>query len=124
MALSLSLSGFPMMSSRFKHCWIQSKKQKGVNLGDTVKAFHMSVWNQQVRIQPVLSVLVATLTGFAVTVFGHSIIVEVWKWRTRSPSSSNQRQGPDRLTENADQFQTDPHHHASGMGDVEAIHGG
>ncbi|KAF5471796.1 hypothetical protein F2P56_008563 [Juglans regia] len=77
-----------------------------------------------VRIQPVLSVLVATLTGFAVTMCGHSIIVEVWKWRTRSSSSSNQRQGPDRLTENADQFQTDPHHHASEMGDVEAIHGG
>ncbi|XP_042944756.1 uncharacterized protein LOC122278641 [Carya illinoinensis] len=82
------------------------------------------------RIQPVLSVLVATLTGFAVKMCGHSIIVEVWKWRTSSPSSPNQRQGsldviqPDRLPENADQVQTDPHHYASEMGDVEAIHGG
>lgn len=90
----------------------------------------MSIWGHQVHIKSVPTVLVATLTGFAVTMCGHSIIVEVWKWRTMSLSSSNQRQSslevrqPDRLPENGDQFQTDPQDHASERGDVEAIHGG
>lgn len=79
---------------------------------------------------------------------GHSVLVEIWNWRKRRHSESNQHGSqevaqPDQSTETADQSQTNPHHHvsergdeliadqsqtdpghhASVRGDVEAIHG-
>ncbi|XP_062167676.1 uncharacterized protein LOC133873897 isoform X2 [Alnus glutinosa] len=103
-----------------------------------------------VHIQSVVSVLIATLAGFGVTMCGLSVLVEFWNWRKRLLSQSNQQHGsqeevaqPDQSTETADQSQTDPHrhvsetgdeliaeqsltdprHHVSERGDVEAIHG-
>ncbi|KAG7964466.1 hypothetical protein I3843_09G172500 [Carya illinoinensis] len=105
---------------RRKYVWVYAAIQFGL----VVLFGHL--FYSLVHIQSVLSVLIATLVGFGVTMCGHSILVEVCKWR-RSLSQSNQQQGsqevtqPDQLPETADQFQVDPHHHVSGRGDVEAI---
>lgn len=83
----------------------------------------MFVWDLQVHIQSVLSVLIATLAGFGVTMCGQSVLVEFCNWRKRSLSQSNQQHGsqevaqPDESTETADQSQTVPHHHVSERGD-------
>ncbi|KAB1223878.1 hypothetical protein CJ030_MR2G000508 [Morella rubra] len=82
-----------------------------------------------VHIQAVLAVLVATLAGFGVTMCGHSILVEIWKWRKRQSSSSNQQQSTqegtqtDRSPESADQSRSDPHHRGIERVNVEAMQG-
>uniref|UniRef100_A0A2N9FCA9 RING-CH-type domain-containing protein n=1 Tax=Fagus sylvatica TaxID=28930 RepID=A0A2N9FCA9_FAGSY len=82
-----------------------------------------------VHIQAVLSVLIAALAGFGVTMCTHSVFIEIWNWRKRCLSRSNQNHGspegtqPDRSSETAHQFQTDPHPHESERGDVEVVHG-
>jgi hypothetical protein len=89
----------------------------------------MFVWDLQVHIQAVLSVLIAALAGFGVTMCTHSVFIEIWNWRKRCLSRSNQNHGspegtqPDRSSETAHQFQTDPHPHESERGDVEVVHG-
>jgi len=92
----------------------------------------MFVWDLQVHIQSVVSVLIATLAGFGVTMCGLSVLVEFWNWRKRLLSQSNQQHGsqeevaqPDQTGDEliADQSLTDPRHHVSERGDVEAIHG-
>lgn len=44
--------------------------------------------------QGVLSVLLATFTGFGVTMCGNSILVEALKWRRELRARANQQQGP------------------------------
>ena len=90
--------------------------------------FHISVWDLQVRVQAVLSVLIAALAGFGFTMCTHSAIVEARNWRQRRLSQSNQQRGsqeetqPGRSSETALQFETDPHHRESERGDREVIH--
>ena len=49
--------------------------------------------------QGVLSVLLATFTGFGVTMCANSILVEVLKWRREWRARSNQQQGSVEATE-------------------------
>jgi len=48
----------------------------------------------QVRVQAVLSILLATFAGFGVVMSGSSILVEIYRWRRRLQALSEQRQGP------------------------------
>lgn len=43
--------------------------------------------------QPVLAILLATFTGFGVTMCGASILMEILKCRRRSLAQSNQQEG-------------------------------
>ncbi|GMN39123.1 hypothetical protein TIFTF001_008356 [Ficus carica] len=66
------------------------------------------------HMQGVLSVLLATFTGFGVTMCGNSILVEVLKWKRRWHARRNQRRDSQEVTEpdqqpaNPEQMQTNP----------------
>lgn len=91
--------------------------------------------------QGVLSVLLATFTGFGVTMCGNSILVEVLKWRRRWLARVNQTRGSQEVAEpnqprgsqevtepnqppaNSEQAQTYPEPRESNQGDSDAIRG-
>lgn len=71
-----------------------------------------------IRMQAVLSVLLATFTGFGLTMCGNSIIIEALRWRERWLSWSNQ-QHPNQ----PQQTQTNPQQLENEIEGAEATHG-
>uniref|UniRef100_A0A803NQ39 RING-CH-type domain-containing protein n=1 Tax=Cannabis sativa TaxID=3483 RepID=A0A803NQ39_CANSA len=110
---------------RRKHVWIYACIQFGL----VVLSAHLLY--SLLHMQGVLSVLLATFTGFGVTMCGNSILVEISKWRRQRRSQENQQQASvetsqmDQLPATPPQIQTnnpnldENHRH----GDSEAIHG-
>ncbi|PRQ43526.1 putative aminoacyltransferase, E1 ubiquitin-activating enzyme [Rosa chinensis] len=78
-----------------------------------------------IHMQAVLSVLLATFTGFGVTMCGNSIIIEALEWRERWLSRSNQQHGTPAVTQpnQPQQTQTNPRQLENEIQGAEAIHG-
>ncbi|KAK7355512.1 hypothetical protein VNO80_14769 [Phaseolus coccineus] len=72
---------------RRNHVWIYATVQFCL----VVLAGHL--FFSLVRMQAVLAILLATLTGFGVVMCGTSVLMEILKWRRRSLAQSNQQQG-------------------------------
>ncbi|PON69278.1 Zinc finger, RING-CH-type [Parasponia andersonii] len=70
---------------RRKHVWIYASVQFGL----VVLSAHLLY--SLLHMQGVLSVLLATFTGFGVTMCGNSILVEVLKWRRGRRARANQQ---------------------------------
>ncbi|XP_004304420.1 PREDICTED: uncharacterized protein LOC101308698 [Fragaria vesca subsp. vesca] len=78
-----------------------------------------------IHMQAVLSVLLATFTGFGVTMCGNSIIIEALRWRERCLSRSNQRHGTAAVTQpnQPQQTETNPQHLENEIEGAEAVRG-
>ncbi|XP_062117221.1 uncharacterized protein LOC133831068 [Humulus lupulus] len=109
---------------RRKHVWIYACIQFGL----VVLSAHLLY--SLLHMQGVLSVLLATFTGFGVTMCGNSILVEISKWR-RERTRANQQQASveaaqmDQLPATPQQTQTNNHNHDEnhGVGDPDTISG-
>ncbi|XP_027910131.1 uncharacterized protein LOC114169263 [Vigna unguiculata] len=86
LGLLSSMTSSTMVKSRF--IWIYASVQFAM----VVLFAH--IFYSVVRVQAVLSILLATFAGFGVVMSGSSILVEFYRWRRRSQASSEQRQGP------------------------------
>lgn len=77
--------------------------------------------------QAVLSVLLATFTGFGVTMCGNSIFVEVLRWRRAWVARSNQQRSSEEMTqldqspEIPNENQMNSSHNGNEGGNIEAI---
>lgn len=129
MGLLASITATTMV--RRKYVWIYASVQFGL----VVMSAHLLY--SLLHMQGVLSVLLATFTGFGVTMCGNSILVEVLKWKRRWHARRNQRRDSQEVTEpdqqpaNPEQMQTNPQPlnpqplnpqpHESNQGETEAI---
>lgn len=93
------------------------------NTGDSPS--YLFLLGLQIRMQAVLSVLLATFTGFGVTMCGNSIIIEALRWRERWLSWSNQQHGTLAVTHpNQPQHtRTNPQQLENEIESTEASHG-
>ncbi|WVZ02733.1 hypothetical protein V8G54_023539 [Vigna mungo] len=85
LGLLSSMTSSTMVKSRF--IWIYASVQFAM----VVLFAH--IFYSVVRVQAVLSILLATFAGFGVVMSGSSILVEFYRWRRRL-QASEQRQGP------------------------------
>lgn len=78
------------------------------------KCLYMYVWNLQLRVEAVLSVVVATVAGFGGTMVGTCVLVGLFKGMGRRQPRSNRHQGSQevqqlhQLPETAHTPETDP----------------
>ncbi|KAF3442846.1 hypothetical protein FNV43_RR16764 [Rhamnella rubrinervis] len=107
--------------ARRKYVWVYATIQFGL----VVLSAHLLY--SLLHMQAVLSVLLATFTGFGVTMCGYSILVEVLRWRRTWVAQSNQQrtsqemtqldQSPEILNEN----QMNPNQTGNEEGNIEAV---
>ncbi|EXC16232.1 hypothetical protein L484_024404 [Morus notabilis] len=121
MGLLASITATTMV--RRKYVWIYASVQFAL------VALSAHLLYSLLHMQGVLSVLLATFTGFGVTMCGNSILVEVLKWRRRCLARVNQTRGSQEGTEpnqppaNLEQAETYPEPRESNQGDSDAIRG-
>ncbi|KAK7257719.1 hypothetical protein RIF29_31892 [Crotalaria pallida] len=90
LGLLSSMTSSTMVKSRF--IWIYASFQFAL----VVLFAH--IFYSLVRVQAVLSILLATFAGFGVVMSGSSILVEVFRWRRRLQALSEQQHGPQLIT--------------------------
>ncbi|KAK7312562.1 hypothetical protein VNO77_36506 [Canavalia gladiata] len=91
LGLLSSMTSSTMVKSRF--IWIYASVQFAL----VVLFAH--IFYSLVHVQAVLSILLATFAGFGVVMSGSSILVEFFRWRRRLQALSEQRHGPQPMTQ-------------------------
>ncbi|KAF7805581.1 putative E3 ubiquitin-protein ligase MARCH10 isoform X1 [Senna tora] len=91
LGLLSSMTSSTMVKSRF--IWIYASAQFALVVL-FAHIFYSLVRFPNVRVQAVLSILLATFAGFGVVMSGSSILVEFFRWRRRLQALSEQNHGP------------------------------